>query len=126
MLRAGVGLYKYGAMISSIQQASTDHSYESLSKTTVVQVTAGEHVYAACYLYDYSQLYSEARAQTKLTGFLYRFDTYYPNPKPYYIHSILTVSNVVITKHIRHQSKPRLVHGAHIKIKQYKYKHCTK
>jgi hypothetical protein len=68
-----VGLYKYGAMISSIQQASTDHGYESLSKS-VVEVTAGEHLYAACYLYDYSQLYSEARAQTKLTGFLYRFE----------------------------------------------------
>lgn len=67
-----VGLYNYGAMITSIQLGSTDHGYESLSKTVVANVNAGEHVYAACYLYTSSILYSEVRAQTKFTGFLYR------------------------------------------------------
>ena len=68
----GLGLYSYGSVITSIQIGSTDHQYESLGKTIITELNEGDHLYAACYYYSTSYLYSEMRAQTLLTGFLYQ------------------------------------------------------
>jgi hypothetical protein len=71
--RLGVGLYNSGSLITGIQTGSTNHNYESLGKTVVADVDAGEHLYAACgYLYNPSYIFSDVLTQTKLTGFLYR------------------------------------------------------
>ena len=70
--KLGLGLYSYGSVITSIQIGSTDHLYESLGKTVITELDAGDHLYAACYYYSTSYLYSEVRAQTLLTGFLYK------------------------------------------------------
>ena len=67
----GLGLYSYGAVMTSIQIGSSDHKYESLGKTVVTELIAGDRIYASCYFYSTSYLYSELRAQTLLTGFLY-------------------------------------------------------
>ena len=45
----GIGLYSYGAVMTSIQIGSTDHQYESLGKTIITELNEGDHLYAACY-----------------------------------------------------------------------------
>ncbi len=68
-----VGVYNFGALIAGVQQGSTNHGYESLSKTIVTQLTVGDQIFAACNLYATSYVYSQVKTQTKLSGFLYRF-----------------------------------------------------
>ena len=87
--RLGLGLYSYGSAITSIQIGSTDHLYESLGKTIITELEEGDHLYAACYYYSTSYLYSEMRAQTLLTGFLYQ-----PRSFIGYSWSVATVESV--------------------------------
>ena len=88
--KLGLGLYSYGSVITSIQIGSSDHQYESLGKTVITELEEGDHLYAACYYYSTSYLYSEMRAQTLLTGFLYKPRTFVG-----YSWSVATVESVV-------------------------------
>ena len=68
----GLGLYSWGAVVTSLQIGSTNHQYESIGKTVVIEQLQGDPICATCYYYQYSHLYSELHAHTLLTGFLYR------------------------------------------------------
>ena len=68
----GVGLYVYGAILSSVQLGSNDHQYESLGTTITAELFQGDRLYAGCYYYSNSYLQGNIKAQTLLTGFLYR------------------------------------------------------
>ena len=68
----GLGLYSWGAVVTSLQLGSTNHQYESIGKTIVIEQLQGDPICAICYYYQYSHLYSELHAHTLLTGFLYR------------------------------------------------------
>ena len=68
----GVGLYVYGAILSSVQLGSNDHQYESLGTTITAELFQGDRLYAGCYYYSNSYLQSSIAAQTLITGFLYR------------------------------------------------------
>ena len=68
----GLGLYSWGAVVTSLQLGSTNHQYESIGKTIVLEQFQGDPICAICYYYQNSVLYSELHAHTLLTGFLYR------------------------------------------------------
>ena len=68
----GVGLYVYGSILSSVQLGSNDHQLESLGTTVTAELFQNDRLYAGCYYYSPSYLQSDIKAQTLLTGFLYR------------------------------------------------------
>ena len=68
----GVGLYVYGSILSSVQLGSTDHQFESLGTTITAELFQYDRLYAGCYYYSPSYLISDIKAQTLMTGFLYK------------------------------------------------------
>ena len=64
--------------------------YEGLGKTIITELNEGDHLYAASYYYSTSYLYSEMRAQTLLTGFLYKSRSFVG-----YSWSVVTVESVI-------------------------------
>ena len=68
-----VGIYvsSSSSVISTIQFGSTGHQLESLSKTVILELNAGNRIYAGCLVYLNSYIASGLRRQTSLVGFLY-------------------------------------------------------